>query len=76
MLHSVMIISYCVALCMLYSLVISVKDGAVGDCSHCLDTLAIVVTLLCATVPLMKVASNENEAPCSAWRLAQVLDKR
>ena len=61
---------------MLYSLVSSVKDGAVGACSDCLNTMAIIVTLLCATVPLMKVASNENEAPCSAWRLAQVLDNR
>lgn len=38
--------------------------------------LALAVTLLCATVPLMKVAANENEALRSVWRLADVGDKR
>ena len=34
------------------------------------------VTLLCATVPLVEVTANENEAPCSVWRLAEVLGER
>lgn len=49
---------------------------AVGDLWKCFETLALAVTLLCATVPLMEVAANENEAPRSVWRLAHVLDKR
>lgn len=48
---------------------------AAGDFWECLQTLASAVTLLCATVPLMEVAADENEAPCSIWRLTEVLDK-
>lgn len=50
--------------------------GAVSGRCECLETLALAVTLLRATVPLMEVAADENEAPCGAWRLAEVLDKR
>lgn len=41
-----------------------------------IETLALAFTLLCAAVPLVEVAANENEAPRSVWRLAEGLDKR
>jgi len=34
------------------------------------------LTLLCAAVPLMEVAANENEAPRGVWRLAEVVGER
>lgn len=44
--------------------------------SRCSETPASAVTLLRAAVPLVEVAANENEAPRSVGRLAEVLDKR
>lgn len=65
-------------MCILYSLAGSAEESIEALSGHCecLETPALAVTLLRATVPLMKVAANENEAPCGAWRLAEVLDKR
>lgn len=47
-----------------------------SGCSRREETLAKVVTLLCAAVPLVEVTANENEAPGGVWRLTGALTER